>query len=196
MNKYLVALLLVGLGVVPAPAQDFAPPTRLQEGTLLWQIFKRYTETLRYQNLGFVPSQRGPMGIYLVTEYRNATGQDCYRIEICLDDRWKQHVPTRASYWNSNSEVVLFFEGNLQGQPQRRTTQPDELRCFERLVGDRVFLLPPVGRELWTSHPDSIRTGNWNESWRPTQTDYTGNPYGAAVFERQPDGTFSMLIES
>ncbi len=200
MNNYLkISLILLGVGLsTPGFSQQIdvllRPPTcphydltKKPGGSAVLQAYQNY---LQYSHYSEIDSENGPMGILLLTEFKNAGGKDSWQIECCYDDRYKEAVPIGYFFQRSGKfRLILVYKGDEQGTKMNPTLESSvatrrSMACFEEVVGNRVYTRPPRQQRI------ARILGKTTDMWVTDQVDYTGNIYHAVSIVFESDGTF------
>ncbi|RYC69173.1 hypothetical protein [Spirosoma sordidisoli] len=156
-------------------------------------VLKAYQDYLQQTHTHEIMTPDGPMGILLLTEFVNAQGKACWRLEVCYDDRYKQAVPTGYFFQKSGRfRLIVVYRGNEKGNMlnpdlESSATQQHTLACYEEIVGNRVYIRPP-------RQPRIARIlGRNSDMWVKDRVDISGNVYSALTFVFETDGTFSLI---
>ena len=155
------------------------------------EVLQAYQNYLQYSHYGEIDGENGPMGILLLTEFINAEGKDCWQIECCYDDRYKDAVPVSYFFQRSGRfRLILLYKGNEKGEKTNPSLASsamtrESLACFEEVVGNRVYLRPPRQQRI------ARILGKTSDMWVMDRVDYTGNIYHAVSIVFEPDGKFT-----
>jgi|GEM_PF-6372532 len=153
------------------------------------------------RKLGGFPhwGENGPMGVFLLTQFVNEKGQECWYLETCLDDRYKEQLWTHYAFYNGT--LVLINYGDSTGRVIRPAvsspgpegnTMKRRMACIEAIVGDRVYVRPArVKRMIYEQ-----RTPAGPMAWFEQKVAITGNPYGRALITFRGDGTFTIQVDA
>lgn len=193
-----MALLIAGLSNYSFGQQidvTIQPPTRCPVYDLTkkpggLKALQAYQDYLQYSRCTEIVSENGPMGILLLTAYKNAENKDCWQMECCYDDRDKDVVPIGYFFQRSGRfRLILVYAGNERGEKINSSlaslaTTRGNMACFEEVVGNRVYLRPPRQQRI------TQILGKTTDMWVVDRVNYTGDVYHTVLFVFEPDGMF------
>lgn len=153
------------------------------------KVLDTYFDYLRQTGRRHIVNEtNGIMGIHLLTEYVNKSGELCWRMEYCIDDRFEDVLPKGYFfYYHLITDLFIVFRGDENGKkvPYNSLKTDYDKACFNDIVGDRVYTRPRKRPRMMYDKVD--------KKWISDRTQVTGsfNSELTAIF--QSTGTIKYV---
>lgn len=146
-----------------------------------------YVSDARYNHSAFYGK-----GIYQIVLYTDEEHRKCMSVKTWIDDKYKDNPPLKWGYfWGDR--VLLFYEGDSDGNQIRNEPNKEFLACLEKIIADRVYIRPPKMvryRQIRNQKNEFIIEVD------TTKSELLGNDSNNTIFIFEKDGTVKKIRPS
>lgn len=131
-------------------------------------------------------------GIFQIVTYTDKENRKCMSVKTWIDDRYKDTPPLKWGYFWGNY-VLLFYEGDSEGNEIHNEPNKEFLACLEKIIADRVYIRPPkmVRYRQIRNHKNELIIEP-----DPTVSVLLGNDSNNTIFIFEKDGTVKKIKPS